>query len=202
MSNALLQLFKLTPQDLALRLQSYLTSGLMGAVQATKGKRSTELIKELRSRIPELLLHVLREEKRVPEKDLPKTMKWAYYEDLCCEFGVELIGWTEPGELCNPADMKTPALQRVLNAIKSGHCYWQVLSEDDWTTKKTARAEVIAREGTSRSRKNKPKSKKTTKSPETINDLDGGEGTSESTEAGARRDGGSEPEMGPVGNHA
>ncbi|PSR83384.1 hypothetical protein PHLCEN_2v5750 [Hermanssonia centrifuga] len=142
--DALLNMFKLTPEDLALRLQAYLTTGIMD--------------------------EVLREERKLAEKDLPKSMKWAYYEDLCCEFGVELVGWTEPGELCNPADMKTPALQRVLNSINSGQCFWRALSEDEWSSKRAARSEVLANEGGLR-RKGR-NGKKPAKSREIIDEED------------------------------
>lgn len=118
--------------------------------------------------LPYLIDEVLREERKLTEKDLPKSMKWAYYEDLCCEFGVELVGWTEPGELCNPADMKTPALQRVLNSINSGQCFWRALSDNEWNAKKAARAEVLANEGGSRRKSRGGKGKKPAKSRDLI----------------------------------
>ncbi|THG98021.1 hypothetical protein EW026_g4087 [Hermanssonia centrifuga] len=120
-----------------------------------------------------MLSELLRDKKNFEEKDLPKTMKWAFYDDLCCEYGVELVGWTEPGNVCNPADLKTPALQRILNAITTGQCYWRALNDEEWVTKRSVRAEAIAGDkAKGRKAKSKSSSGRKVKSRETIEGSD------------------------------
>lgn len=62
-------------------------------------------------------------------------MSYAHYLPLVAKWGVELAGWTED-EIRNPGFIQTSGgLKRLLDALNKGHCYWRVLSQEEWDKK-------------------------------------------------------------------
>jgi len=66
-------------------------------------------------------------------------MKYADYNSLVIEWGVELIGWMEGVGVCPIKRINTtPQLRRLLVALNNGTCHWEQLPEDDWSKRKAA----------------------------------------------------------------
>lgn len=62
-------------------------------------------------------------------------MSYSNYTGLVVKWGVELAGWTE-GIVTNPGNIQTAgALKRLLDALRKGHCYWRVLTQEEWDQK-------------------------------------------------------------------
>ncbi|KAI0323447.1 hypothetical protein GY45DRAFT_1215369, partial [Cubamyces sp. BRFM 1775] len=142
---ACMQLFKCTPEEMAMKIEAYVTTGLVlaGVVRATGTKRSIQLRSEIRSKVYDGLCKVLTD-KGVPEQEQPSTMKWAQYHELVCRYGVALEGWTEGGDdaVTNPDKYKTiTQLERLHSALhgSSPSCYWVILDDEAWEAKKESR---------------------------------------------------------------
>ena len=97
------------------------------------------------------------------------------YEKLVTKWGVELRGWTEPGEICNPGSFKTVRpLQRLWAAMQSDVCRWVCLEQEEWDNrKKEWNRKVLAGEVSSRAPRG---SKKSPSSPAIIEDQPNPEG--------------------------
>lgn len=80
-------------------------------------------------------------------------MNYDSYEDrIVCKWGVELVGWTED-VIENPAKITAlPGLRRLYGALKTGNCYWSILSADVWALRQDTRYRKIE-EGKARARK-------------------------------------------------
>lgn len=93
------------------------------------------------------------EERGVKEDALPSQMEWARYETLVVVYGVELQGWTGPSGVCNPDKLRGIAeLQKVKNALDAGKCLWVALTAEEWTAKKMANNERVARKAKGKSK--------------------------------------------------
>lgn len=67
--------------------------------------------------------------------ELPSQMSYSHYNGLVAKWGVELAGWTED-EIINPGAIQAAgALKRLLDALHKGHCYWRVLTKEQWDEK-------------------------------------------------------------------
>jgi len=67
------------------------------------------------------------------------SMKYADYDALVVEWGVELIGWMEGAGVCPIKRINTaPQLQHLLAALNNGACHWEQLPEDEWSKRKAA----------------------------------------------------------------
>lgn len=78
---------------------------------------------------------ILTNTKNISSKDVPTQMSYSQYEVLVCKWGVELCGWTED-KVANPGLIQTaPALKRLLDALRKGHCYWRELTQGEWEKK-------------------------------------------------------------------
>ncbi|OSD08237.1 hypothetical protein PYCCODRAFT_1345161, partial [Trametes coccinea BRFM310] len=144
---ACMHLFKCTPDEMAAKIESYVTAGLPGIVRAAGSKRSHQLKSEIRTKVFEGLRAILTE-KGIPEDDQPSTMKWAHYAELVCRYGVALEGWTEGGNdaVCNPGDFKTLSQLERLHAALHGNspsCYWVILDDTEWEARKEARRSAV-----------------------------------------------------------
>jgi hypothetical protein len=88
-------------------------------------------------------------------ENAPFAMNYANYQQLVCTWGIELLGWTEV-EVCNPGKLQTAlSLNRLLDALRKGDCYWSVLADEEWERKIAARKE---QESLGRTRKRKRRS--------------------------------------------
>ncbi|KAL6302237.1 hypothetical protein BKA93DRAFT_827512 [Sparassis latifolia] len=180
-TEACMQLFKNTPEEMAMKIEAYLTTGLAGVIKATGGKRSTILKSEVRAAITKGFHDILLSKGSINKDDLP-SMAWAHYEKLVCTYGVELRGWTEPGPVCNPGDFKTIHQLEHLHAALQGDepiCHWVELDDTMWEARKEARRISILN-GTAKQRKSRGGITKSGRgkgpcSAETIDDEDGGE---------------------------
>ncbi|CDO74662.1 hypothetical protein BN946_scf184828.g2 [Trametes cinnabarina] len=144
---ACMQLFKCTPDEMAMKIEAYVTTGLAGVVRAAGTKRHNQLKSEIRNKVYQGLRAILTE-KGVPEDEQPSTMKWAHYDELVCRWGVALDGWTEGGNdaVCNPGEFKSISQLERLHAALHGDapsCYWIVLDEDAWEARKEARRNAV-----------------------------------------------------------
>ncbi|KAI0083351.1 hypothetical protein BDY19DRAFT_998643 [Irpex rosettiformis] len=159
--DAVLQLYKQTVEIFALRVQSYITTGLSGSLKITKQSGAVALRSVIRDDITKALHTTLINERNTALENLP-DMKWAptRYEKLVVEHGVELTGWTEPGDICNPAQLTTmPQLQKLKNALDHGHCLWVALSDDAWEARKQIYNENLASRSVRKKRDGKGKGK-------------------------------------------
>jgi len=90
-------------------------------------------------------------------------MKYANYESLVIQHGVELTGWTEGTGICPIERINTaPQLRCLLTALNTGECHWEQLTGDDWATRKAVyKARIDAGLGCQRApRKDKGTSRK------------------------------------------
>lgn len=80
-------------------------------------------------------------------------MNYDSYEDrVVVKWGVEVVGWTEDA-IENPAKITTLlGLRRLYGALKTGSCYWSILSDEAWALRKEARYKKIE-EGKVKARK-------------------------------------------------
>ncbi|KAF7969149.1 hypothetical protein HWV62_28240 [Athelia sp. TMB] len=88
-----------------------------------------------------------------PDGAVPASMNYERYEDrIICEWGVELLGWTE-GEIVNPRLISTTlALRRLLIAIERNDCHWTILSPEELAERCEQRDQRIQK-GTTKERK-------------------------------------------------
>ncbi|KAH9849709.1 hypothetical protein C2E23DRAFT_932329 [Lenzites betulinus] len=146
-AEACTEIYKCTPETMALRMEACITSGKAGLLRAMGGKRSTQLKGEIRAKVNEGLEELLTKH-GVAAAALPR-MEWVRYSALVAEHGVELIGWPEqlPKTICNPSDIKTTAQLDVLHAALFStppQCYWVRLSSEEWELRKEKhRADVL-----------------------------------------------------------
>ncbi|KAI0323299.1 hypothetical protein GY45DRAFT_1439640 [Cubamyces sp. BRFM 1775] len=153
---ACMQLFKCTPEEMAMKIEAYVTTGLSGFVKAAGMKRSIQLRSEIRSKVYEGLCKALME-KGVPEDQHPGTMRWAQYGELVCRYGVALEGWTEGGDdaVSNPERYKTIAQLERLHAALHGSspsCFWVILDDASWEAKKEAYCHAVRNGATKKQR--------------------------------------------------
>ncbi|KAK7676311.1 hypothetical protein QCA50_020728 [Cerrena zonata] len=145
--DACFQLYKATPETMAMKMESYLTTGLTGVLnQMNRAKKATIYRDAIRGHVYESLCALLRE-MRVAEKDLPRQMEWTSfkYSEIVSKHGVRLDGWTEP-EFKNPGTYKNlPPLERIWTAIESEVCRWVRLDKEEWESwKKDHREKILA----------------------------------------------------------
>ncbi|KAG0693659.1 hypothetical protein DFH29DRAFT_769425, partial [Suillus ampliporus] len=70
---------------------------------------------------------ILTKEKGVLPENIP-SVAYNTYEAFVIKWGVELAGWTE-GEVTNPGNITSSIrLAQLHAALKSGDCYWQILT--------------------------------------------------------------------------
>jgi hypothetical protein len=160
-TNAFNALFKMTPGEMALKVDAYITGGLAGVVRLT-GKNASV---KLRSEIRELVLSGLCEldfdrlateitdlntgdtlikHKKCTNDNAPTAMSYTNYNGLVEKWGIELIGWTEP-EIANPSTIQTAlGLNRLVNALRRGDCYWAPLTQEAWDKKLEEAAKRLA----------------------------------------------------------
>ncbi|KAI0323189.1 hypothetical protein GY45DRAFT_1376512 [Cubamyces sp. BRFM 1775] len=154
-TEACMPLFKCTPEEMAMKIEVYVLTGLSGVVRLTSQKRSTQLKSEIRTKIYEGLCTILRE-KGIGESDHPPTMMWAQYDELGCRYGVVLEGWTESGDVCNPGDFKLILQLECLHAalhMSMPSCYWVILDDAAWEVKKEARRACLLHTSVSASKR-------------------------------------------------
>ncbi|KAI0671596.1 hypothetical protein C8Q78DRAFT_1128036 [Trametes maxima] len=175
------EVYKCTPETMAMRMEACITSGKAGVIRAMGGKRSTSLKAEIRAKVTEGLEDILTRD-GVLATNLPR-MEWARYESLVVGYGIALEGWPEglPEKICNPSDIKTTGELAILHAAlfsEPPKCRWVRLSTEEWNTRKEKhRAEIL--EGRIKKRKSQGDGKGSRKahkkptSPETIEDDDG-----------------------------
>ncbi|KAJ6608429.1 hypothetical protein B0H10DRAFT_2067914 [Mycena sp. CBHHK59/15] len=90
-----------------------------------------------------------------------------YEEDLVHRYGVIIVGWTFD-KLISPSDMSTslPALQELLNALKSGKCHFVKLTPEELKERKAKfRADIAA--GLVKAKERAPRNDKGVKRPRT-----------------------------------
>ncbi|KAL6308621.1 hypothetical protein BKA93DRAFT_746779 [Sparassis latifolia] len=183
-TEACMQLFKNTPEEMAMKIEAYLTTGLAGVIKG----QAIDYPQERSSRCDHKGLStehnaddILLSKGSINKDDLP-SMAWAHYEKLVCTYGVELRGWTEPGPVCNPGDFKTIHQLEHLHAALQGDepiCHWVELDDTTWEARKKARRISILN-GTAKQHKSRGGITKSGRgkgpcSAETIDDEDGGE---------------------------
>ncbi|KAI0641355.1 hypothetical protein C8Q79DRAFT_881670, partial [Trametes meyenii] len=181
MSEACSEVYKCTPETMAMRMEASITSGKAGVIRAMGGKRSTALKAEIRAKVTEGLEDILTRH-GVPALKLPR-MEWARYDSLVVEHGVELEGWPEdlPKKICNPSDIKTTAELAILHAAlfsEPPKCRWVRLSTEEWGARREKhRAEILdgkinKRKSQATDGKGSRKKHKKPTSPETVDDND------------------------------
>ncbi|KAI0753902.1 hypothetical protein BC629DRAFT_1598571 [Irpex lacteus] len=132
------QLFKVTPEVMALTLQAFVTSGIEAALKVTKDNVNAGLRTIIRNDITSGLHEILKRERNITVEKLPR-MEWANHDVLAVRFGVTLKEWPEPCGVRNPSHLKnSAALYNVKNALDSGKCHWVALSEEEWEAAKKA----------------------------------------------------------------
>ncbi|EMD33915.1 hypothetical protein CERSUDRAFT_97844 [Gelatoporia subvermispora B] len=139
-ADACSQVFKVTVEVFAARIDGYIVAGLDGVRREMGGRRFNTLKGKVRTTIVERFRDICIR-KGFPRDKLPKEMKWAAYEDLVTRYGVKLEGWTEEDGVCNPGGFKSCApLERLLAALEgpSPSLHWVDLSEDEWNARKEA----------------------------------------------------------------
>ncbi|OCH89488.1 hypothetical protein OBBRIDRAFT_835802 [Obba rivulosa] len=135
--DACTQVFKATPGEIAARVEGYIIAGIEGkCVRRELGGKKFNLLKaEIRSTVYERFRDICIR-KGFSRDRLPKEMQWAGYNDLVATYGVKLVGWTEPGGVRNPGELKggCAPLQRLLDALKEPEpsLHWEELSEKEW----------------------------------------------------------------------
>lgn len=76
-------------------------------------------------------------------ENAPTQMDYTKYERLVCRYGVALVGWTEP-TISQPGLITSSlALIRLVDALRTGECYWSLLDTDDWEARKEAHMQAI-----------------------------------------------------------
>ncbi|KAF7984186.1 hypothetical protein HWV62_16878 [Athelia sp. TMB] len=153
---ACLSLFKCTPDQMVLQVEAFITSGLSGTIKLAGKKQPDQLRGEIRKRVLEGLQEVVQRKNELegnPDAVFPGAMNYDNYEDrIVCQWGVELVGWTE-GSIVNPRLITaTLALCRLLIAIDTKDCHWTILSPEDLAVRCAQRDERI-REGKVKARK-------------------------------------------------
>lgn len=96
------------------------------------------------------------------EASAPLQMNYTSYEiQIVCKWGVVLEGFTEP-EVTNPGNIGTSlGLNRLVNALRHGHCYWKTLDDSDWQLRIDAyEAKVLEGTAIKRKRRNDAKGDK------------------------------------------
>ncbi|KAF7964970.1 hypothetical protein HWV62_1296 [Athelia sp. TMB] len=145
---ACISLFKCTPEQMALQVEAFITSGLAGTIKLAGKGQPAKIRGEIRALIVDGLQDIVKKKNElegVPDGDVPATMNYDSYEDrVVCKWGVELVGWTE-NMIENPAKLTTLlSLRRLYAALRSGDCYWSILSDEAWTLRKEARSKRIS----------------------------------------------------------
>ncbi|KAG1869621.1 hypothetical protein F4604DRAFT_1584223 [Suillus subluteus] len=133
-TDACMNLFKMTPDEMALKIDAYITGGL-GAVVHVSGERKTTFYRKNIRDMVTFGLYTLLTSMGHNKTSLP-AMAYANYEALVVEWGVELVGWTE-SQIVNPGDIQSSVhLKSLVTALQSGACCWHQLDEDEWETLK------------------------------------------------------------------
>lgn len=140
---------------------------------------------------------ILLEKRRILAKDMPSQMSYANYSGLVVKWGVELAGWTE-GIVTNPGNIQVAsALKRLLDALRKGHCYWRILTQEEWDLKTLEKDEVGAKSrkrridwGTTRGNQKSQKVKRTQKAgrrnqSDDVIQVDDQHGSSDSSRSGS-----------------
>ncbi|KAF7975701.1 hypothetical protein HWV62_8647, partial [Athelia sp. TMB] len=160
---ALQNIFRHTPNDMVLKVDTFMTTGLAGVLRMTDQNKSTRLKSEIRHMVSQGFHAIIIAHQDCDPHALPQ-MNYTDHDTLVCKWGVELVGWTEPA-IVNPSKISTaPALSRLVVALCDQHCHWVVLDAESWDThiearlRRTAAGQIKSRKqrkdkGTSKKRK-------------------------------------------------
>ncbi|TFK59004.1 hypothetical protein BDN72DRAFT_966187 [Pluteus cervinus] len=131
------RVLKMTPERLALKLESYVVSEMDqdDDNDDTKVNRK-ELVSQCRTLIKDGLNKMLHNMKKL-KASLTIKMNYTNYEPkIIIKYGVELVGWPL-AEMINPGKIGVAKLIRVLlNSLENESCHWVQLSKEEYTQRK------------------------------------------------------------------
>ncbi|EIW82666.1 hypothetical protein CONPUDRAFT_71410 [Coniophora puteana RWD-64-598 SS2] len=140
LDEACMMFFKLSAEEVMMRLDAYVAGGLAQLATVTGERRGSLLQRVIREQVLYKLRKLL-EERGVPADQMPNTMEWARYDKLIVlRFGVELVGYPGPGgKVVNPSAIESVTrLAQIEIAVRTGECYWRELSEEEWDALRAA----------------------------------------------------------------
>ncbi|KAH7917654.1 hypothetical protein BV22DRAFT_1135233 [Leucogyrophana mollusca] len=160
----------LEPRNLALKLESWVISGLNVPSTSNRQRPLNKLVSECRTHIQEEFECILIKKKKFGNY----KMNYDNYEKKIVEaHGVALVGWPS-GRVRNPGRLGgRAAAEQLLNALVNEKCYWVILSDEELEQRKVDNKVRQARgEQVYKARKAKGVSAKAHKSADNIGDAD------------------------------
>ncbi|EPQ59977.1 hypothetical protein GLOTRDRAFT_89625 [Gloeophyllum trabeum ATCC 11539] len=128
---------KQSVEELGMKVEAYITSGVPGLIKETRVKSSSAYKKLVRSAVLDGLRDMVRK-RGYDESALPAQMEYERYDELCATWGVELVGWPED-PIRNPKHIPTIGrLKHVYELLQGGQCHWKLLDDATWDERKNA----------------------------------------------------------------
>ncbi|KAF4575240.1 hypothetical protein EYR36_006598, partial [Pleurotus pulmonarius] len=135
-------IWKITPLDIAYKIEAYLLSGINGAVSS-----HADSILELKKATVQLISDALYEAIDNP-KIAPPRMNYANFtEAITAKYGLVLTGWPLPDKFCSPGDLSSRNELSILqHAWLTKQARFRKMSEEEFEAWKTQRMERITHE--------------------------------------------------------
>lgn len=135
-----------------------------------------------------LLGDILKTKLNIKQDELPTRMQYSRYNSLVTTLGVQLVGWPEIDAQGNPImdldKLKTvPQWQRLIDALATGVCRWEVVPPEELALKKNAECrEQGSRAVTRPGARSRQKQKRPVKSKKFVVDSSDDEGSNHDSE--------------------